>query len=487
MTNAPATRKTHVIRILGTNKDDDILPDMWADVERIDLAKSTTQTANVNWQGVVQRLKWQDDPDGGDYNPDGNAGRKTIIVKVCSPDEPNQDDPEEWIPIPVIRGWRLRSSDQRGMQRLVNDEVIDARKVKARRIVHYDTNIDDEATAAFDADSSRKVYVVPGDRYEKNLDTKDIDQYVEHEIIEYVKYKSNPPERGSTGTDQGRQAKLLNQYLIDESEDADLEVKGPNGFNPPFRLDPFQTIVNVQLRPKADVYMLWQGAIVRDVGPTSPGSTVPTNAGAPVVWEFIYGKNKGLLLETVADSSGTSWPDLTAPLLRRDSNGDPKQPENGNDPSAREIADFRARYGKEPNDWGPSILMWIDRFTYTDNIKVTARDEALTPLWETDSVSIIQRLGYPDFSSLASVVTYDDHIVFVFRALKTLANGHQGFLNSNSWAVYGAFDKRGKLIDSGTSGTTITQTLNNQGTIETWSYNRIYGAEVGYVVLKSDI
>ena len=45
MTNAPDSRQTHVVRIVGTNKDGDVLQDIWADVERIDFAKSASQTA----------------------------------------------------------------------------------------------------------------------------------------------------------------------------------------------------------------------------------------------------------------------------------------------------------------------------------------------------------------------------------------------------------------------------------------------------------
>ena len=40
---------------------------------------------------------------------------------------------------------------------------------------------------------------------------------------------------------------LKNQYLIDESDPAQFDQVGPNNINPPYRLDPFQNIINVNL------------------------------------------------------------------------------------------------------------------------------------------------------------------------------------------------------------------------------------------------
>jgi hypothetical protein len=246
MTNAPETRKTHVIRILGTNKNGDVIPDIWADVERIDQAKSVYQHDETLFQGSVRNLKWLDNPDQDGYNPDGPPSRKSRIVKVCSPDEANVDDPEEWIPIQIIDKMRSSISDQNEVSSFVNAERSNARIVKVRRILHYDTNIDDEAQAAFDADPTRMVYVVPGYRYERKDGTKDDSQWVEHEVIEYLKGSVSNQTTTGQGGDQNKQVKLLNQYLIDESEPAKLEVLGNNNVNPPYRLDPYQNIVNVQ-------------------------------------------------------------------------------------------------------------------------------------------------------------------------------------------------------------------------------------------------
>jgi hypothetical protein len=282
MTNAPPTRKTHVIRILGTNKNGDVLSDIWADVERIDEARTVYQTADVNWQGSVRRLKWQDDPDSDSFAPDGPRSRKTRIVKVCSPDEPNQDDPSEWIPIPVIDRMRSSISDQNDVRSFVNGEGGHARAVEARRILHYDTSIDDDAQAAFDADPTRKVYVVSGDRYSRKDDTKDDSQWIEHEIVTYLKNRTTGQSKTGVGDDQSKQTKLLNQYLIDESEPAKLEIVGTNGINPPWRLDPYQNIVNINLGGTTQLDVYPDTERVRISGIVGPGDATKITISALV-------------------------------------------------------------------------------------------------------------------------------------------------------------------------------------------------------------
>lgn len=258
MTNAPRSRKTHITRIVGTNRDGERLDHIWVDVERMDIVKSAMQIPpHFQWQGVQRKLRWCDDPDGDDYSPTGPSSRLTEVVKVCDPETEDVDDPDEWVPVRVIRGMRSRggSSELQGQGfmdrfvKLVTDADLESsRVVEFRRIPHYDTNIDDLAQAAFDADQSRKEYVVPGELYVKT-GVKDEDQYVEHEVITFLKHKGN--NRDVDGL--GRQTKLRNQYLIDESDPASFEIVGSKGFNPPYRLDPFQNIVNCQFSPRVYV------------------------------------------------------------------------------------------------------------------------------------------------------------------------------------------------------------------------------------------
>lgn len=249
MTGAPNTRKTHIVRIPFTNKAGEILQDQWIDIERIDVMKDVVPGADNNYQGLVRRFRWMDDPNSDDYDPNGNPSRTTELVKVCSPDEDDVNDPEEWAPVYVIKQLKTVASDQNyqgRLERQLNNNLVESRKVKTRRIIHHDTNIDGDADAAFT--SGAPSYVVSGDQYEKIDGTKDEEQYVEHEIILYLKQRGNYHYvSDGADRDQGRQTKLLNQYMIDESEKATKEIVGSDGINPPYRLDPFQNIVNVNL------------------------------------------------------------------------------------------------------------------------------------------------------------------------------------------------------------------------------------------------
>jgi hypothetical protein len=250
MTNAPLTRKTHVIRIVGTNRAGDVLQDLWVDVERMDVAKNVL--SDENYQGSQRKFRWMDNPDGDEYEVDGNPIRKTKILKVCDPSSDDIDDPDEWIPVRIVTSMKLVHSAnnyQGRVERLLNNELNESRIVEKRRVLHYDTSIDDEAQAAFDADPSRKVYVVAGDRYTRDNSTKDEDQYVETEVVKFLKQRGGNAQTTNMPAvdDQGKQTKLLNEYLIEESEPAKLDEQGANGFNPPYRLDPYQNIININL------------------------------------------------------------------------------------------------------------------------------------------------------------------------------------------------------------------------------------------------
>lgn len=259
-TNAPPSRKTHIVRIVGTNKAGERLDNIWLDIERMDIIKGKINTPEVQGQEFQLKLRWHDDPDGEDeFFMNGPPSRLVRILKVCDPDSQDVDDPDEWVPVPVIRGMRSRgggseSMGQGFMDRFRVAETDDgpetARVAVVRKIVHYDTNIDDDAQSAFDADPGRTNYVVSGEFYQKEASTKDDSQSVEHEITTFLKLKTNGDVMGL-----GRQTKLLNQYLIDESEAPDGDVVGVSGINPPYRADPFQNIVNCQFNPDKAVFI----------------------------------------------------------------------------------------------------------------------------------------------------------------------------------------------------------------------------------------
>jgi hypothetical protein len=262
MTNAPEARQTHVVRLVGTNKDKEVLQDIWIDVERIDQFTITTQTSQPvanQWQQINIKLKWRDDPTNpdryipeNDLSADADTGRVHEIVKVCSPDEADLEHPTEWVPIKIIKHIDMRDSDLDLQKRFVTKTVeAKGREIKNRRIYHYDTNIDDKAQAAFDADETLKAYVTVGHDaesqsagYERDDSTKDESQYVEHEVIMRISRNDSDSMYSTGGIFQESQLKLKNQYLIDESVEAKLAEQGPEGINPPYRLDPFQNIIN---------------------------------------------------------------------------------------------------------------------------------------------------------------------------------------------------------------------------------------------------
>lgn len=236
-----------------------MLSHIWVDVERMEIVKSATQLIDNDWQGFQKKLRWMDDPAADDFEPDGNPARNIEIVKICDPNG-NVDDPDEWVPVHIIKSMKSRGgggsvNGQGTMDRfqtgLDNDDPsVTTRIFEVRKIPHYDTNIDDAADNAFTSDPSLTMFVVPGDEYEKDLRTKDDSQFVEHEILTYLKHRTNETSKiASSGVNRGRQTKLLNQYLIDESDAPDDNAAlGMSGINPPYRLDPYQNIINVKLK-----------------------------------------------------------------------------------------------------------------------------------------------------------------------------------------------------------------------------------------------
>lgn len=276
MTNAPKSRKTHVVRILGTNKAGDVLDGMWLDVERIDEFTIRTQKTEVSnrRQEVRIRLKWRDNPKLADYEPEGNAATKSKrmhkILKVSDPEAGNFENPDEWVPIRVSRILRFKDSSkikqkhfkeagQQGKQSGI-------RKVVPRRIIHYDTNIDATADAVFA--KGAKAYVVKGEDYTRDGTSGDDGQYVEHDIILRLPRKDSKYLQ-SSGRDQETNFRPKNQYLIDESKEAKLKDTGLNGINPPYRLDPFQTIINVQLAGVQDFLIAGRNLFVASVDGTN--------------------------------------------------------------------------------------------------------------------------------------------------------------------------------------------------------------------------
>lgn len=261
----PDTRKTHIVRIFFVDRDGNRIDGKWIDVERIDVAKGATQVApDMQWQGYQRILRWRDDPNDESYQPEGTPSRKHEVIKVCGPDD-NFDDPDEFANLRVIRG--MRNAQETGtaanggsaQERFLAQDVLagdNERVVEVRKVVHYDTNIDDLVQAALDADPTLLEYVVPTEEYERDTSTKDTDQYVEQEFITVLRSRGNTNDVNALG----RETRLLNEYLIDMHEP-------PDSGRPAYKLDPYQNIVNCSIGGAKET---WLAATSRSVqtGPT---------------------------------------------------------------------------------------------------------------------------------------------------------------------------------------------------------------------------
>ena len=275
------SRKVHITRIFGTNKAGDIIHDIWADVERWDnftrhTQDTVTTLANLNAQHHFQKLLakfwWRDNPndtgnlpnkyrpeDSDEENEDGSS-RSTVIIKVCSPDEEDLKYPTEWIPIRCMSRIRMVESENSNKDHMSVKKFLtkilkasrENRKVLFRRIYHYDTSIDKDVEKAVENNPDLKAYVAKAYHYdrkknEQGEEEKDETQYVEVELLKEVMKRDNTHIMSQGQGDQKTYVTFKNQYLIDESEKAKLnpDELGENDINPPYRLDPFQNIINI--------------------------------------------------------------------------------------------------------------------------------------------------------------------------------------------------------------------------------------------------
>lgn len=236
-------RGSHTIRIFGTNKNEEVLQDIWLDIERIDVYFMSS-AVDDHWQGVWRKLHWMDDPA---ENEDGNPGRTEGTKKICSPDEENQEDPEEWVPIKTIIEMTWKESTDNGQWQGPRGNRTDGenqvRLVEARRCFHHDTIIDADVDKATGDNPDLKAYVVASDQYDFVENTEDKDNYIEVQYVSCTLDQSSRKE--DEGKDQGVQTSLKNIHYLNFTDEAKGPVNPVHGFDPPWALDPFQAIVNV--------------------------------------------------------------------------------------------------------------------------------------------------------------------------------------------------------------------------------------------------
>lgn len=218
-------RRTHIYRVLGTTKSGQD-NSVWLDLERLEYYQ-LQEGGGQDFKRTGVKLKWYLDDAGLIPNP----SRKTTTLRILPPDEDPQN-PKLWFEVDVVDMIKVRDNDQIIYVHFNNEDDNRGRTVKVRRIVHYDTTADE-------LPQYQNGGVIPKDIYRKLSDTRDKEQYVDTEII---------LKRGFRDVDQLTFTRYNNQALIDASEVPDTAY-AEGQINPPWRLDPLQTIHNISLSP----------------------------------------------------------------------------------------------------------------------------------------------------------------------------------------------------------------------------------------------
>ncbi|MBR1150071.1 hypothetical protein [Bradyrhizobium sp. JYMT SZCCT0428] len=263
---APDGRERHVKRIPGKRKKSDgsveKVPGTYIDVERID-SMTTEEGSGPDYQKTKTKLKWYLDDNGNDPNP----SRKRSTIEVTFP-----ENPDVFFELDVNDAISVRDDDQVIRRRFDNSADNSRRRHSGavRRVKHYDTPYDDDPNYEDGG-------IIRG--YQKTPGTKDDDQYLDVEIPgefgfdDYRLQKSAQPNYFEHW--QRTSTRLNNGYLIDQTDLPDKGY-GDSEINPPYRLDPFQNIVNVKLGLDVIVVLLKREAT--QVGATAVGISVIDDA-----------------------------------------------------------------------------------------------------------------------------------------------------------------------------------------------------------------
>jgi hypothetical protein len=295
-------RGSHTIRIFGTNKDQEVLQDIWLDIERIDIYFMKTQV-DGHWQGVWRKLYWFDDPQSNDY-AENHPSRFEGTKKICSPDESDQENPEQWVPVKTIieMTWNESTDDGQwqGPRGNRTDGENEVRLVEARRCFHHDATIDKDVDAATSHDPKLKAYVVASDQYDFVENSDDKGNYIEVQYVSCTLDLSSRKE--DAGKDQGVQTSVKNSHYLNFTDEAQGPVNPVHGFDPPWALDPFQAIVNVKFRTLYLIVAI-SGAnqsFVFGLNGPAPSVTAPTLKSSK------NDKKSARLLDTVKPTGGAN-------------------------------------------------------------------------------------------------------------------------------------------------------------------------------------
>lgn len=237
------TSHNHIARLVGKNRDGGVETDVWIDVDRRDRIEANFEGRDGDTTEWDISLKW-DDREG----EDGNPARKYKTLKICAADEEDYEDPEVFVELKVIEEMHFSESETgSGLMRTFKlDADNNGRKVKALSIHHRSTNIDKPSEAAFEAGD--RVYVVSDSKDYKFTDgEEDFDDFIEIEAPKRLSTEASNEADISNGTEMDTVVVMRNASYIEDSgfKEAKKERTGPDGINPPYRLDPYQRIMNV--------------------------------------------------------------------------------------------------------------------------------------------------------------------------------------------------------------------------------------------------
>jgi hypothetical protein len=238
---APIVQVRHVKRIPGKAKSGAkviTVPGAWIDVERDDEV-ITQEGSGVDYQKTKTKLQWYLDDDGNEPN----GKRKTHTLKVI-PTDADPEDPYLWWEIDANDAITVVDFDQKITRRFDNSKDNTKRRArsKVRRVVHSDTPYDDDP--AYENGGVIR-------DYQKTPDTKDPDQHLDVEIVGGYVFDDYRVDKHQTPPQFEHWQRTLAERdidrLIEDTEEPADKSYADDEINPPYRLDPFQRIVNVQV------------------------------------------------------------------------------------------------------------------------------------------------------------------------------------------------------------------------------------------------
>lgn len=262
-------RKAHVKRCIGrtrTSDGSDSFEDneeIWLDVYRIDELELNLRS---DGQATLVTIKWQDadnsETDARDNNVYGE-NRELSIQKSTDPEEPPREgvaflDPDTYVPVSLIDKIIIKDATQEYVYKFRNLNVTQdggnqriptTRNIEVLRIPHHETSREPELN---DATSYRRI--VDADSYQVRPESKDDGQYIDMEVIKDYTFtvRSDYKDiRGDTLINQSiaNHLKNLEVYealglIASELQSSGINSNGEDVI--PARMDPFQSIVNVQ-------------------------------------------------------------------------------------------------------------------------------------------------------------------------------------------------------------------------------------------------